>query len=98
MFPFLHQEEMMRLVNGILGDYLTIVFLLEIIGTVAFASSGAMIGIKNKMDIFGVMVLGITTALGGGCVRDLILGIHPPKMFHDFTYVGTAIVTSCVLL
>lgn len=78
-------------------DYSTFIFILEIIGTIAFASSGAMVGIRKNMDIFGVTVLGITTAVGGGCIRDLILGIHPPKMFHNFSYVGTAILTSCVL-
>lgn len=78
-------------------DYSTVIYILEIIGTVAFASSGAMVGIRKNMDIFGVMVLGVTTAVGGGCIRDLILGIHPPKMFHDFSYVGAAIATSCVL-
>ena len=42
------------------------IFILELIGTVAFASSGAMIAIEKKMDIFGVNVLGATTAVGGG--------------------------------
>lgn len=70
---------------------------MEIVGTIAFASSGAMLGIRKNMDIFGVNVLGITTAVGGGCVRDLLLGIHPPKMFQNFAYVGTAILTSCLL-
>ncbi len=78
-------------------EYTTVIFLLELIGTVAFASSGAMAGIRKNMDIFGVLVLGITTAVGGGCIRDLILGIHPPKMFHNFSYVGAAIATSCLL-
>lgn len=80
-----------------LGQYATIIFVLEMIGTIAFASSGTMIGIRKNMDIFGVIVLGVTTAVGGGCVRDLILGIHPPKMFHDFSYVGVAITTSCLI-
>lgn len=75
----------------------TFIFILEIIGTIAFASSGALMGIRKNMDIFGVNVLGITTAVGGGCIRDLILGIHPPKMFQNFSYVGTAILTSCLL-
>lgn len=78
-------------------EYTTFIFILEIIGTIAFASSGAMAGIRKNMDIFGVTVLGITTAVGGGCIRDLILGIHPPKMFHNFSYVGAAIITSCLL-
>lgn len=78
-------------------EYNTLIFLLEIIGTIAFASSGALIGIRKNMDIFGVLVLGITTAVGGGCIRDLILGIHPPQMFQNVSYVGAATVTSCFL-
>ena len=52
-----------------------LVFVLELIGTVAFAVSGAIVGIKKQMDLFGVIVLGICTAVGGGIVRDLILGV-----------------------
>jgi len=80
-----------------LNQYAVIIFLLEIIGTIAFASSGAMVGVRKNMDVFGVIVLGITTAVGGGCIRDLILGIHPPKMFQNFIYVGLAIGTSLVI-
>ena len=53
----------------------------EIIGTVAFAVSGAMVGISKKMDIFGIVILGLTTAVGGGVIRDVILGINPPITF-----------------
>lgn len=76
------------------NQYAVFVFVLEIIGTIAFASSGAMVGIRKNMDVFGVIVLGVTTAVGGGCMRDLLLGIHPPKLFLDFSYVGVALVTS----
>ncbi len=78
-------------------EYTTFIFLLEIIGTFAFASSGALVGIRRNMDIFGVLVLGITTAVGGGCIRDLILGIHPPRMFQNVSYAGAATITSCFL-
>lgn len=74
-----------------------IVLFLEIVGTIAFASSGALVGIRKDMDIFGINVLGITTAIGGGIIRDLILGIHPPKTFQNPLYIIVAIVTSCVL-
>ena len=74
-----------------------IIYILEMIGTVAFASSGALVGIRKNMDIFGVNVLGITTAVGGGCIRDIILGITPPKMFQNFSYVGASILISCIL-
>ena len=52
----------------------TFLFLLELAGTVAFAVSGAVLGIEKHMDIFGVGLLGITTAVGGGILRDLVVG------------------------
>lgn len=74
-----------------------IILVMEMIGTVAFAASGAMTAIQKKMDLFGVNVLGITTAVGGGLVRDLILGKNPPTMFRDSKYAMTAILTSTIL-
>lgn len=71
-----------------------IIFIMEIIGTVAFAASGAMLGIRKKMDLFGVCVLGVTTAVGGGAIRDLILGITPPGMFRRPRYTFVAILIS----
>ena len=56
-------------------------FVLEIIGVVAFSLSGALTAMKKDMDIFGACVLGMTTAIGGGLMRDLILGINPPTCF-----------------
>lgn len=75
------------------------IFILELIGTVAFASSGAMIAIekKIKMDIFGVNVLGATTAVGGGIMRDIILGLTPPGAFSHPVYVLVAALTSTIL-
>lgn len=55
----------------------------EIIGTIAFAVSGAMTAMKKKMDLLGVIVLAVVTAIGGGILRDLILGITPPLAFRD---------------
>lgn len=73
------------------------IFILELIGTVAFASSGAMIAIEKKMDIFGVNVLGATTAVGGGIMRDIILGLTPPGAFLHPVYVLVAALTSTIL-
>lgn len=73
------------------------IFILELIGTVAFASSGAMIAIEKKMDIFGVNVLGATTAVGGGIMRDIILGLTPPGAFSHLVYVLVAALTSTIL-
>lgn len=74
-----------------------IVFIMEIIGTVAFASSGAMLGIRKEMDLFGVCVLGVTTSVGGGLIRDLILGITPPGMFCTPVYTLVALGISILL-
>ena len=67
-----------------------IIFVLELIGTAAFAISGAAVSINKKLDIFGVLFCSLTTALGGGVIRDVILGNLPPAMFRDYTYVIVA--------
>jgi len=59
-------------------DVLNIV---EIIGTIAFAAAGALIGIQKRLDVFGVFILALTTAVGGGIVRDVFIGISPPTAF-----------------
>ena len=75
----------------------SIIFAIELIGTIAFASSGAMLGIRKNLDIFGVVVLGLCVAVGGGIVRDIILGLTPPSAFRDSSYALTALVTAVLL-
>ncbi len=70
---------------------------LEIIGTIAFAVSGAVVGIEKKMDIFGVAILGLTTATGGGILRDLVLNITPPAAFKDPIFAIISVVVSVIL-
>jgi len=70
---------------------------LEIIGTIAFAASGAMVGLSKKMDIFGVTVLGIVTSVGGGVIRDLVLGNTPPATFRNPVYALVAIFVSVII-
>ena len=74
----------------------TVIFILEIIGTIAFAWSGAITGIKKEMDIFGVAILGTVTAVGGGIIRDLILGKTPPTTFLHPVYALVAIAVSLI--
>ena len=69
-----------------MGYQETITFILEMIGTIAFAASGALVGSEQKMDIFGVSVLGVITAVGGGMIRDVTLGITPPGVFQKPVY------------
>lgn len=72
-------------------------FVLEMIGTVAFALSGAMVAIQKRLDLLGILVLGITTAVGGGMIRDLIIGIHPPMMFVKPVYVVVSAIFILIL-
>lgn len=58
----------------------------EITGIIAFAVSGALTGIHKRLDVFGVLVLAITTAIGGGVMRDAIIGNTPPLTFRDPTF------------
>lgn len=75
----------------------TVLFVLEIVGTLAFAVSGAFVGVRRDMDVFGVIILGLTTAVGGGVIRDLILGLTPPRTFQHPIYALLAIAASVIV-
>lgn len=75
----------------------TILLIFEIIGTVAFAASGAITALSKKMDIFGVVTLGVVTAVGGGVMRDIILGHTPPVTFSNPMYALVAIGVSIII-
>ena len=70
---------------------------LEILGTVAFAVSGAMVAIEQKMDILGVVILGVTTAVGGGIIRDVLIGVTPPASLNDPLYAMIAIAVALLV-
>ena len=54
---------------------ISVLFIMELIGTAAFSCSGAMVAIKKNLDLLGIVVLGVITAVGGGMIRDVLLGI-----------------------
>lgn len=75
-----------------------IISFIEIFGTIAFSLSGAFLGIERGLDFFGVLVLGTTTAVGGGILRDIVLNITPPAAFTDSTFVFVAAVSAAVAI
>lgn len=83
--------------NILLDNTELIILIMELIGTVAFASSGALTAFKQNMDIFGVNVLAVVTSVGGGAIRDLVIGNIPPAMFRKPIYTIVAMIT-CNLL
>ncbi|MCI8659734.1 MAG: trimeric intracellular cation channel family protein [Lachnospiraceae bacterium] len=76
---------------------ITVFLAIELIGTAAFACSGGMVAIRKHLDLLGIVVLGVTTAVGGGMLRDLIIGIHPPTLFVKPIYVWVAFLSVLVL-
>lgn len=75
----------------------TIFYILELVGTLAFALSGAMLAIKRHLDLFGVIFLGVITAVGGGMIRDILIGNTPPVMFTSVEYVLLAAAASATV-
>jgi len=69
-----------------------ILYVLDLIGTGVFAITGALAAGRKRMDVFGVIVLACVTALGGGTVRDILLGIRSIFWIADILYLGVAIV------
>lgn len=92
-FTYIHYER-----NGVKNLHTEItVNILSFIGISAFAASGAMVGIKRKADLLGVLVLAATTATGGGVLRDILLGFTPPKIFLNPSYFFIAIAVGFTL-
>lgn len=76
---------------------MTLIYTLDLLGTAAFAASGALAGIRRQMDVFGVLVLGLVTATGGGTLRDLLLGDSPPFILKDETYLYLSVAVSLLV-
>jgi uncharacterized membrane protein YeiH len=67
---------------------------LQLIGVAGFAVSGALAGVRARLDVFGVVVIGVTTALGGGVIRDVMLGVHPPVALVHWPFLTVAALAS----
>ena len=71
-------------------------FLLDLAGTFVFALSGAVAGVKHRLDLFGVLVLSFVAANTGGIVRDVLIGAVPPGAIADWRYLGVSLVAGVV--
>ncbi len=69
----------------------TFVSLLDFAGTFAFAISGALVAVRHRLDLFGVLVLSFAAATAGGIARDILLGATPPVSLVDWRYFGTSL-------
>lgn len=75
----------------------SVISFFEIVGIIVFAITGALEAIKSKMDLLGVLIIGTTTAVGGGIIRDLVLGINPPASFNNPIFIYYATSTSLIV-
>ncbi len=69
----------------------TVVLVLDLCGTFAFALSGAMAGVRRRLDLFGVLVLSFAAATCGGIARDLLIGATPPAALEDWRYLAMSL-------
>lgn len=72
-------------------------YIFDMVGTIAFAVSGALVGVSRKMDIFGIAVLALATAIGGGIVRDVLLGYLPPNSLRHIVYIAVVLVVVAIV-
>ena len=70
---------------------------LDLIGTFVFALSGAVVGVKRRLDIFGVLVLSFAAASAGGIMRDLLIGSVPPAAIRDWRYMAVSLLAGLLI-
>ncbi len=74
----------------------TLLLVLDLVGTFVFALSGAGVGLRRRLDLFGVLVLSFVAGNFGGITRDLMIGAVPPEAINDWRYVAVSLVAGGV--
>ena len=86
--------------TGLLGVHSAVTIghqILDYLGTLAFGLSAALVAVDKKFDVVGLIVLSMVTAVGGGLVRDLIIGRNPPTAFTDLSHLGIALAAAALV-
>lgn len=93
MRPAYKSREMLSMAGSPTTDELlrTLVLILDLGGTFAFALSGAMAGVRRRLDLFGVLVLSFAASTSGGITRDLLIGAVPPAALQDWRYLAVSL-------
>jgi len=74
----------------------TVLVAFDLGGTFVFALSGAMAGVKHRLDLFGILVLAFAAGNSGGIARDLMIGAHPPAAISDWRYIAVSMLAGLV--
>ena len=73
-----------------------LLLVLDLVGTFVFALSGAVAGVKNRLDLFGVLVLSFAAGNAGGIARDLLIGAVPPAAISDWRYLAVSLLAGII--
>jgi len=73
-------------------------YTIDILGTIAFAISGVLVAINKKMDLFGILIIAFVTAVGGGTLRDIMIGDTPVSWMRDITYTYVILTSAIVAI
>ena len=73
-------------------------YTIDILGTIAFAISGVLVALSKRMDLFGILIIAFVTAVGGGTLRDILIGQTPVSWMQDMTFVYVILVTSILTI
>lgn len=68
---------------------MVVLYTIEILGTLSFAISGALVASDKNLDLFGVVMIAFVTAVGGGMLRDVLINAHPVNWIADLNYIRT---------
>lgn len=74
----------------------TLQLVFDLVGVFVFGLSGALVAVRERLDVFGIVVLAVATGLGGGLLRDVLIGAVPPATLTDYRYTLVAVVAGCV--
>src|SRR2546425_6521971 len=97
MIPTSSAEQVLQTLAGFKAYAAGTLMVLELAGTFVFALSGAVAGVKHRLDLFGVLVISCATATAGGITRDVLIGAVPPAALRDWRYLGISVVAGLVV-
>ncbi|WP_328994555.1 trimeric intracellular cation channel family protein [Kribbella sp. NBC_01245] len=69
---------------------------LDLVGIFVFAITGALVGVRKQLDVFGIQVLALVTGLGGGFIRDVLIGATPPAALADWRYLSVPVAAGLI--
>ncbi len=72
----------------------TMFYIIDILGTIAFAISGVLVALNKRMDAFGILIIAFVTAVGGGTLRDVLIGETPVSWMKDMTFIYVVIAST----